>query len=177
MAAEKIKTIFYLSFLILVFSALFFSAHFYAHDNCIYRFVDVFPSLRTLRGVSGFPAALAVTGLIVIFLSFGFALFICLSPVIFKFAAILKLTRGRRGALVFVLSGFAFPYLVLSTHIYGRQSTLAGAFFASISSSRTSLAFWASGVFIILLLYFVGLVAALVTIFSGKDLSGRFYGG
>jgi len=157
-------------FLILILFSLFFPAHFDAHDNYIYRFVDIFPSVKTLREVSRFPAALAVTSLIAIFMSFGFALIICLSPIIFKYAAILNLTKGRRGALVFVLSGFAFPFLVLSTHMHGQQNTPAGAFFASISSSRASLAFWASGIFIILLSSFVGLVGALVVIFfKGKE--------
>ncbi len=164
------KFIFYAPFLILIIFSLFFPAHFDAHDNYIYRFADIFPSVKTLREMSSFPAALAVTSLIAIFLSFGFALIICLSPVIFKYAAILNLTKGRRGALVFVLSGFAFPFLVLSTHISGRQSTPTGAFFASISSNRVSLALWAICVFIILLSSFVGLVGALVVIFfKGKE--------
>ncbi len=173
MSHLRIKIFFYGPLLIVILSALLTPGKFdeFGPAFPLYEFSDLFPGIRSLREMSDFPAALVTTGFISIALGIGLAIIFSLSDFIKKFASLLLVSRGTRGAVVIVLIGIALPYVVLSTVMQGHSHTAADSFFFSIATNRLYLAFWGAGVFLIFFFCLAGFVGALFAIFFARKVN------
>jgi len=168
--SENIKNLFYLFWAFVLVSAFFFPARLAVNSNSLYAIADVFPSIRTLRERSAFPAALSFTGLIAIFLGACLAFIFSSSDLIRKVAKFFRVVRGKLGTVIIGLFGIALPYLIVLVEIHDRNQTKADAFFRSMATNRFFLAFWGGGVFLIFFFCISSVVGAtLAMFFSGED--------